>query len=116
MKEARFLGNSRENIGDFPRSVRRSVGVELMKVQYGFKPSNWKPMPSVGAGVEEIRVSEDNGIFRVIYVAKFEEAVYVLHAFQKKSKKGISTAKSDIKLIEQRLTKAKDYHDKHYKK
>ena len=100
MKEARFLGNSREHIGDFPRSVRRSVGVELMKVQYGFKPSNWKPMPSVGAGVEEIRVSEGNGIFRVIYVAKFGEAVYVLHAFQKKTQK---TAEADIDLARQRF-------------
>jgi len=109
MKEARFLGNSRENIGDFPRSARRSVGVELMKVQYGFKSSNWKPMPSVGAGVEEIRVSEDNGIFRVVYVAKFEEAVYVLHAFQKKTQK---TAKADIDLARQRF-KALNSYRKH---
>ena len=71
------------------------AGYQLGRVQAGKEPADWKPMPSVGLGVNEIRVREDSGAFRVIYVAKFEEAVYVLHAFQKKAQK---TPKHDMTL------------------
>lgn len=82
-----------------PATVRHALGVELMTVQYGRSPSDFKPMPSVGAGVYEIRYRDDKGAFRVIYVAKLEDAVYVLHAFQKKTQK---TPKSDINLAANR--------------
>ncbi|OGA42400.1 MAG: hypothetical protein A3G24_22140, partial [Betaproteobacteria bacterium RIFCSPLOWO2_12_FULL_62_13] len=75
------------------------AGYQLEKVQAGREPADWKPMPSIGVGVNEIRVRE-GGAFRVIYVAKFSEAVYVLHAFQKKSRK---TAKPDIELARKRF-------------
>ncbi len=74
-------------------------------VQVGRNPDDWKPMPSVGAGACEIRVQDQAGAFRVIYVARFEDAVYVLHAFQKKSRK---TSRSDIDLARKRYRDARD--------
>jgi phage-related protein len=76
------------------------VGLQLDRVQRGLDPGNWKPMPTVGAGVREIRVRDEAGAFRVLYVAQFEQAVYVLHCFQKKSAK---TSRSDIEIGQQRF-------------
>jgi len=86
-----------------PDSVRHALGVELMTVQYGGEPINFKPMPTVGSGVYEIRYRDAvNGAFRVIYVTKFHDAIYVLHAFQKKTQK---TPKADIELAALRYRK-----------
>ena len=85
----------------FPREARREAGYQLERVQAGKDPADWKPIASVGLGVNEIRVREDGGAFRVIYVAKFAEAIYVLHAFQKKAQK---TPKQDIALARRRFT------------
>lgn len=82
-----------------PTAVRHAVGIELMAIQYGAEPSDFKPMKEVGAGAYEIRYRDTSGAFRVIYVAKFVDAVYVLHAFQKKTQK---TAKADIDLAAKR--------------
>ena len=82
----------------------------MRDVQFGEEPHDWKPMPSVGPGVREIRVREASGAFRVIYVAHFEAAVYVLHAFQKKSKRGIATPNKDMNMIRQRLAEAERLH------
>ena len=82
-----------------PGSVRHALGLELMRVQYGGEPLNFKPMVTVGAGAYELRVRDDSGAVRVIYVVKFADAVYVLHAFQKKTQK---TAKADIDLAANR--------------
>ena len=79
-KPVTWLGSSRESIRDFPDDPRRE------RVQAGKDPADWKPMPSVGLGVKENRV-RDGGAYRVIYVARFAEAIYVLHAFQKKTTK-----------------------------
>ncbi len=100
LKQARWIGDSRERITAFPDEPRREAGYQLERVQAGKDPTDWKPMPSVGLGVKEIRVRDDSGAFRVIYVAKFEEAVYVLHAFQKRAQK---TSKQDIDLARQRF-------------
>jgi len=86
VKPLRFLGNSLECLRQFPEDVRHDVGYQLEQVQYGKQPTDFKPMPSVGKGVEELRVWDDSGIYRMLYVARFAEAVYVLHAFQKKSR------------------------------
>ena len=99
LKRVEWLGDSRERIREFPGEAKRVAGYQLEKVQAGREPADWKPMPSIGVGVNEIRVRE-GGAFRVIYVAKFSEAVYVLHAFQKKSRK---TAKPDIELARKRF-------------
>jgi len=94
-----WLGSSRSDIRNFPVDARRRAGYELFLVQSGLEPSDWKPMSSVGAGVEEIRVRTGRE-HRVFYVAKFEEAVYVLHAFEKKTRK---TPKPDLDLARSRL-------------
>jgi phage-related protein len=78
-----------------PAGIRHDIGLELMRVQFGGEPTDFKPMRSVGAGVYEIRVRDTSGAYRAMYIAKFEAAVYVLHAFQKKTQQ---TAKTDIEL------------------
>lgn len=86
MKLISWCGDSLHRIREFPDAARRKVGQQLNRLQHGFEPHHWKPMPSVGSGVCEIRVHE-MGEHRVLYVAKFAEALYVLHAFAKKSQK-----------------------------
>jgi phage-related protein len=98
MKELKFMGNSQECLADFPEQVKREMGFELWQVQLGLMPSDFKPMPTVGAGAYEIRVKLQ-GQWRVIYVAKQEDAVYVLHCFHKTSPK---TAQPDIDLAVRR--------------
>ncbi len=79
----------------FPEAARRRAGYELFMIQAGREPADFKPLPRVGPGAYELRVRDEAGAFRVIYVAKFEEAVYVLHAFQKKTRK---TSQADLEL------------------
>jgi phage-related protein len=95
MKPVRFVGSAREDLAGFPESARRDAGYELFMVQVGRNPTDFKPLPSVGPGAYELRVRDQAGAFRVIYVAKFEDAVYVLHVFQKKTPK---TRQADIDL------------------
>jgi phage-related protein len=90
-----FVGTSRENLRQLPESVQETAGFQLFKVQQGKEPDDWKPMPTVGPGVQEIRVRDERGTYRVFYVAKFEEAVYVRHVFEKRSQK---TGKTDLEL------------------
>lgn len=101
MKPVVWLGDSLSRVREFAPDARHDVGVQLGLVQVGENPSDWKPMPSVGLGVNEIRVRA-GGAFRAIYMAKFVEAVYVLHAFQKKSRK---TSRADIELARLRFRK-----------
>ena len=98
MKTLRFIGSSLDDLRDFPAEARRQVGFELDAVQRGMMPTDFKPMPTVGAGVYEIRVHV-LGEWRVMYVARFEQAVYVLHAFQKKTQR---TRKEDLELAARR--------------
>lgn len=98
MKPVQFIGDSLDKLRAFPDDVRHAMGVELMRVQLGATPSDFKPMASVGKGAYEIRVHLD-GAWRTIYVAKFKEAVYVLHVFQKKTQQ---TSKADIELAAKR--------------
>ena len=99
MKPTRFLGTARRDLAAFPELARRQAGYELFMVQVGREPADFKPLPTVGSGACEIRIRDAAGAFRVVYVAKFEEAVYVLHAFQKKTRK---TSQADIELAVQR--------------
>ena len=94
MKSLLFVGSSLDDLRDFPAEARRQAGFELDGVQRGFEPTDWKPMSDIGHGVKEIRIHE-LGEYRVIYVAKFASAIYVLHAFAKKTRK---TSQSDIDL------------------
>ncbi len=97
-KSLEFLGTSRNDLRNFPAAVRQAIGTELLSVQQGGMPLDFKPMPSVGKGVYEIRVNIA-GAWRVLYVAKFARAVYVLHAFQKKTQQ---TSREDIDLAKKR--------------
>ncbi len=99
MKAAYFVGTARKDLARFPETARRRMGHELFMVQVGRTPLDFKPMPDVGTGAYEIRVRDEAGAFRVIYVAKFNDAVYVLHAFQKKTR---AIAKTDIDLAARR--------------
>jgi len=100
MKPIWFLGDSLKALREFPKDARQDAGYQLEKVQEGKTPDDFKPMPSIGKGVEEIRVRDDSGIYRVIYTARMEDAVYVLHAFQKKTQ---ATSKHNIETAMQRF-------------
>ncbi|MBW6484545.1 MAG: type II toxin-antitoxin system RelE/ParE family toxin [Syntrophobacterales bacterium] len=98
IKPLKFIASSLDDLSNFPDEARRAAGFDLYAIQSGLEPSDWKPMQIVGAGVKEIRI-HILGEWRVLYVAKHHEAVYVLHAFQKKSKQ---TSKQEIDLARQR--------------
>jgi len=100
MRPVRFLGDSLKCLRDFPKSVRHDAGYQLDKVQRGDQPDDFRPMPAIGKGVEEIRVLDSTGAYRVIYVARRAEAVYVLHAFQKKTQ---ATPKNDLQIAKRRF-------------
>ncbi len=93
-----FLGSSRDDLRAFPAEVRKALGEELLRVQNGLMPVDFKPLKDVGKGAYEIRVHL-NGAWRVIYVAKFANAIYVLHAFEKKTRK---TSQNDLELAKRR--------------
>ncbi|MCA6223451.1 MAG: type II toxin-antitoxin system RelE/ParE family toxin [Phenylobacterium sp.] len=100
MKAVVFLGDSLSRLREFPESARATAGFQLHQLQRGLDPDDWKPMGTIGPGVREIRIREASGAFRVIYLAKLEDRVLVLHAFQKKTQK---TAQKDIDLAAARL-------------
>ncbi|MGH9886532.1 MAG: type II toxin-antitoxin system RelE/ParE family toxin [bacterium] len=99
IKPVEFLGPSLEDLRAFPQLARREAGFQIDRVQCGREVSDWKPMTTVGPGVREIRVRDATGAYRVIYIARFEEAVYVLHCFQKKTQK---TSVRDMELSRSR--------------
>lgn len=101
MKLIRFIGDSLKRLRDFPDDARQDAGYQLDKLQRGEQPDDFKPMPAIGKGVEEIRIWDDSGTYRVIYTARLTDAVYVLHAFQKKTQ---ATAKRDIDLAQIRYS------------
>lgn len=98
MKPLNFIDTSLDDLRNFPDEARRAAGFELYAVQCGLEPSDWKPMPAIGRGVKEIRIHA-LGEWRIIYVAKFKDAAYVFHSFQKKSRK---TRQQDIELAHKR--------------
>ena len=99
-KPVTFHGDSLDRLRDFPQDARREAGHELYQVQKGLDPSDWKPIPTIGAGVREIRIRDGIGAYRVIYIATLADAIHVLHVFQKKSQK---TAQRDLALAAARL-------------
>ncbi len=98
-KPVEFCGSALDDLRAFPTEVKREAGHQLDQVQRGLDADDWKPMPTVGLGVREIRIRDAAGAFRVIYVAKFTDAIYVLHCFQKKTSK---TSRPDLDLATQR--------------
>lgn len=100
MKPVRFLGDSLQCLRDFPVDARHDAGYQLDKVQRGLQPDDFKPMPAIGKGVEEIRIRHDSGIYRVVYTARLADAIFVLHAFPKKTQR---TSKRDIEIAKARF-------------
>ena len=98
MKPLKFVGSSLDDLRNFPNEARRAAGFELRAIQNGLEPTDWKSMQSIGPGVREIRIHV-LGEWRVVYVATFHDAIYVLHSFQKKSR---TTNRQDIELARQR--------------
>ncbi len=94
-----FWAGALDDLRAFPAAARREAGYQLDQVQQGRDPDDWKPMSTIGQGVREIRIRDADGAFRVIYVSKFETAIYVLHCFQKKTQK---TSREDIALATRR--------------
>jgi phage-related protein len=99
MKVLKFRGSALDDLRAFSESARREAGYQLDRVQHGHAPADWKPMTAIGNGAQEIRVRNEAGAFRVIYVAKFADAVYVLHCFQKKTQK---TSRLDLEIAAKR--------------
>jgi phage-related protein len=111
-KPVRWVGSSKEDLSRFPDEVRRRVGGALWEAQIGGKVPYAKPLRGFGdAGVLEIVDDFDGDTFRAVYTVHFAGAVYVLHAFQKKSKRGIATPKAELDLIDRRLTRAREDYE-----
>ena len=103
-----WLGNTKKNILEFPEDVRKLIGDELQFIQFGGMPKDAKPFNGVGSGVIEIAVKYDKEAYRCIQAVQLGEKIYVLHAFQKKAKKGITTPKKDVDVVKKRYKEAKE--------
>lgn len=115
LKPIEWVGSSLEDLKEFPEDVRQTMGYALYLAQSGEKSPSAKPLKGFkGTGVLEIVENFDSDTYRAVYTVKLAGVVYVLHAFQKKSKKGIATPKQDIELIESRLKRAREHYLKHY--
>ena len=99
LKPVEFRGSSLDDLRAFPPAAKREAGHQLDQVQNGRDPDDWKPMNTVGQGVREVRIRDASGAFRIIYIAKFADAIYVLHCFQKKTER---TSKADLDLAAKR--------------
>lgn len=99
MKPVHFVGSSRDDLRRLPESARETAGFQLFKLQQGQEPDDWKPMTTIGSGVQEIRIRDEGNAYRVVSVAKFPEAVYVLHVFRKQTQK---TTQADLELARNR--------------
>jgi phage-related protein len=103
-----WMGNAKKNLREFPEGARKPIGDELQLLQFGGMPKDAKPFKGVGSGVLEIAVRYDKDAYRTVVAVQLGKNLYVLHAFQKKSKRGIETSKRDVELIKQRYKEAKE--------
>ena len=110
-----WLGNSKKNIRDFPKGAQKLLGDELQLIQFGGMPKDAKPFKGVGSGVLEIALRYSSAAYRVVLAVQIGKRIYVLHAFQKKSKRGIETPKRDVDLIKKRYAEAQELADEHEK-
>jgi phage-related protein len=115
LKPLHFVGGALDDLRALPRDVRVMVGYALHEAQAGGKSEAAKPLKGFGgAGVLEVVANFDGDTYRAVYTVKFRGAVYVLHCFQKKSKRGAATPKTELDLIESRLKAAAVHHNRHY--
>jgi phage-related protein len=110
IKPAVFVGSSRRDLREFPSKVRSEIGQALFEAQLGDHPASAKPLKGFGSGVLEIRDNFDGDTYRAVYAVRFEGVLYVLHAFQKKSTKGIATPQRHLDLVRKRLREAETIH------
>ena len=103
-----WLGNSKRNIRDFPKGAQKLLGDELQLIQFGGMPKDAKPFKGVGSGVLEIALRYASDAYRVVLAVQIGKRIYVLHSFQKKSKRGIETPKRDVDLIKKRYAEAQE--------
>lgn len=115
-KPLHWIGTSKRDLLEFPERVVDNIGYALGVVQFGGFPPSAKPWKGLGPGVSEIVENDAAGTFRAVYTVRFSEAIYVLHAFQKKSPSGVRTARRDVELIGQRLEAARRDHEERYGK
>jgi phage-related protein len=111
-----WVGSSKRDLLDFPKAVQEDVGNALGIAQFGGTAPSAKPWKGLGSGVLEVVESHDGNAYRAVYTVRFDEAVYVLHAFQKKSPSGIRTAKRDVDLVAERLKAVQKDHEEQYGK
>ena len=115
-KPLHWVGSAKKDLLGFPEQVVDDVGFALGVVQYGGHPPSAKPWKGLGPRVFEIVENDGSGTYRAVYTVRFRKAVYVLHAFQKKSPSGIRTAQTDVRLVARRLAEAlKDYEERYDK-
>ncbi len=115
MKPLHFIGSANRDLRGFPEDARQQAGYAIHLAQTGGKSLHAVPMVGFGgAGVLEVVIDHDGNTYRAVYTVKFKQAVYVLHAFQKKSKQGIKTPQSELNIIKSRLKAARDHHDEYY--
>ncbi len=103
-----WMGNSKRNLQAFPEGAQKIIGDELQLIQFGGMPKDAKPFKGIGSGVFEIAIRHDGDAYRTVLAVQLGKKIYVLHAFQKKSKRGIATPKQDVDLIKQRYAEAKE--------
>ena len=108
MRRIVWLGDTRRNIQAFPAGAQKLIGDELQLVQFGGMPKDAKPFKGIGSGVFEIALAYQTNAFRAVYAVQLGKRIYVLHAFQKKSKSGVKTPQKDIDLIKRRYKEAKE--------
>jgi phage-related protein len=111
-----WIGSARNDLLEFPEAVKDEIGVALSVAQFGGKHPKAKPWTGEGAGVLEIVEDHRGDTYRAVYTVRFENAAYVLHAFRKKSPKGIKTAQSDVELVSRRLRAAREDYEARYGK
>jgi phage-related protein len=110
-----WLGNSKENIRSFPKGAQKLLGDELQLIQFGGMPKDAKPFKGIGSGVLEIALRYSSDAYRVVLAVQIGKRIYVLHAFQKKSKRGVETLKRDVDLIKRRYAEAQELAREHEK-
>jgi len=111
MRPLVWVGNSKKNLQAFPKDAQKIIGDELQLIQFGGMPKDAKPFKGIGSGVFEIALRFEGDAYRTVLAVQLGEKIYVLHAFQKKSKKGIATPKHDVDLIKKRYAEAKERAD-----
>ena len=115
LRPAVWMGNSKKNLREFPDGAQKLLGDELQLIQFGGMPKDAKPFKGVGSGVLEIALRYASDAYRVVLAVQIGKRIYILHAFQKKSKKGIETPKRDVDLIKKRYAEAQELAHEHEK-